>query len=343
MSQILKFDYARQFGVEIEVNAFDGRSDPLDEKKLPEGIYYISNLISKNIKKYIEIHRWSPTHWNNRTPSYWVVKPDASCGIEICSPVSKGWYGLKEICKVADVLADDKTIRSDSRCSLHVHIDVSDLEIIQISNILSWWIKSEPVFVDSVPFIRKNNRYCQYFGLWDLINHDSILSSLDVVRLLGRYKYYSINTYHLRKGDRSTIEFRLCESSACLDSYILKNWVMLLLHFVECTKDLLMPGEYKEGDRWSGWAWLEAEDVFKLLKFNTQLSQGFSRMRNWFLARILHNLCVEKEGIYSLIARGQSYVQTKELYEKLVKNTSIYDILSPKDKRRLVYEDSFNI
>ena len=107
-TEFFGFDYSRRFGVEIELNSMDGRNRPLG-KNNPVGADHIANLISRSLKKTAKITKWHHTHNNE----FWVVKPDSSCGIEVCSPVSKGWKGLKEICHVVEEFYNENLLGSD--------------------------------------------------------------------------------------------------------------------------------------------------------------------------------------------------------------------------------------
>jgi hypothetical protein len=53
-----------------------------------------------------------------------------------------------------------------------------------------------------------------------------------------------------------------------------------------------MPNNYFEGDKWSGYCWLDPKDVFDFLGFNkkTDLSLGAKQVYEWFLDR-LHLNC----------------------------------------------------
>lgn len=266
----------RKFGVEIEINAFNDRIG--DKDILPDGIHYVGNLIVKTLGKYVEIRKWGFTTWHDEC-GYWVVKPDASCGIEICSPVMKGWLGLKEICQLVDILAQDDKISADERCSLHIHVDVTDLLYNQIGQIIYYWIKCEPVFIDSIPAGRKRNKYCQFIGLWDWFKTDSKYEPRELVKLLGKNKYTSLNTYHLHQGERQTIEFRLGDSGYCKNSYNFKNWVKLILQFVEITKDRPVKCPY---------TWLDPIEVLQLLDLDPQL-------KNWFIGRLFSHVSFSRE------------------------------------------------
>lgn len=320
-SVLLSFNYPRRFGIEIEVNAFDGL-DKLPEKKMPEGIHYVSDLISKTLGQYVEIRKWGHTHWE-RTAGYWVVKPDSSCGMEACSPVSRGWYGLKQILQVVDAFRHDGKVKADERCSLHIHVDVSDLTLYEVANVIRWWIKAEKVFLDSVPYSRKNNRYCQAIGLWDWISHDSQMEPESLIKLIGESKYTTLNTFHLSEGKRPTIEFRIAEHSLCKNPYWVKNWTRLVLHFVEMCKKRSPPRPYVTGDPWTGMAWLDPRDVFELLGFDGSylLSDGMIQVRNWFLSRLVENVREWAEvGVYSKKARLPALREISEMTLQLIKD-----------------------
>jgi hypothetical protein len=159
MDEKITFEPLQRFGAEIEVNSFDmrNRPHPTGQETLPEGIHYLGHLIQKNVEERVLITKWGNNHDNN----YWVIKPDSSCGMEVCSPVLKGWMGIKKIAKIVSVLDDDEMVISDNRCSFHVHVDVSKFSSTQINAIFSWWIKCEAVFMDAMPASRKINQYSQ--------------------------------------------------------------------------------------------------------------------------------------------------------------------------------------
>jgi len=331
---MIYFDSCRRFGVEIEINAFDGKSKP-DFDGLPDGIYYVGNLVLQTVKDYVEVRRWGHTNWE-KTNGYWVVKPDHSCGIEICSPVLKGWHGLKEVCKVSDALAKNNKIKADSRCSFHLHVNISDFTVEQLANILRLWIKCEPVFMDAVPDYRKNNKYCQFIGLWDWLQHDSILSSEELVELLGRIKYTTLNTYQIFRGKRSTIEFRIPENTVCLNAYDIKNWVRLLIYFTEKAKDI----------RSKDFSWLDPNEVFVLLGFDrSDLSEAMLQVKNWFLAKLLSNIKSGMKGAFSMKGRRYAARQilaiTKENME--LSDWKFWEILKPKDITNQVYSDKYKL
>lgn len=294
MYSVLDCQFFRRFGVEIELNTLNGIVKVLDKKKkeIPNGADHIAHMVNMAVGENVEIQ----PHGYNSNNSMWVVKPDSSCGIEVCTPVLKGWSGLKRLISVIEAF-NDANVSADNRCSFHVHVNIKDLNMIQLASVISWYIKCEHVFMDSVPSRRKNSRYCQSIGMTDLF-YDSFSIEPDMIlRRVSNVKYYSLNAYHFLRGGgfsdqndrKKTIEFRIGENDLCLDAFAAKNWVRLLLHFVEVTKDRGLPNQYSKGDPWSGLLWLEPQDVFKVLKFDQPCSDGLNQVKMWFIDRILKN------------------------------------------------------
>ncbi|RTK93320.1 MAG: hypothetical protein EKK64_10445 [Neisseriaceae bacterium] len=325
----------RRFGVEIEINSFDMRSKCLGT--LPDGIYYISSLVKNTIKNKVTVHEWGNDHYND----VWILKPDSSCGIEICSPVMKGWRGLSEVCRVIDALHEDESVQADNRCSFHIHVDVSDLTEVEICSIISWWIKCEPIFMDLVPYDRKINQYCQYLGLHDKISTD-LMSYEDFLQIIGTSKYYSMNAYHLAKEKRRTLEFRIMDSSCCLNSWSAKNWVRLILHFIETSIKTGIPKKYKKGNPLSGLCWIDPIDFFKFLNWSSKcdLTDGMKQVRRWLLDRAYskgrnHNLL----GIASDNSRRFSINEFDKLIEELFYNKEDIFLYTKED----VYGNKYRI
>jgi len=293
--KVICLNSTRRFGVELEINSFDRRNFklyPLDKitKELPEGIDEVGDLVARAVGENVAIKTWHSTHNNTG----WIVKPDSSCGMEICSPPKKGWLGIRSICRVIDAIAREN-VPVDNSCSLHVHLDMEDCDIETIASVVAWWIKCEYVLLAAFPFQRKRNRYCQHIGMCDLFEHNSPMDPDYILKKMGVSKYYTINSYHLVRGDRKTLEARISGKDACLDSYLAKNWIKLILHFVDCCLLRGMPSSYQKGNRWSSYLWLEPEDVFSFLGFDGSLSPGLAQTREWFLASMIHKF---KEGVF---------------------------------------------
>lgn len=311
----------RRFGIELEYNTSDGvvtRPDP-SNREIPKGADEIALILNQVLRQPVWIYSWSYFHNNQE----WLVKPDNSCGIEINTPILRGWKGLLSLLRVIDAMKANG-IQSDNRCSFHIHVDISDLDLSQLGSVIAWWIKCEHVFCDSFPSYRKNNRYCQLLGMTDLFTHNFKVNSEDLLYSVSGSKYYSLNAYHFVKGGsfssencrRKTIEFRMAEGDMCLDSYMAKNWVRLILHFIEIAKDLPLPGSYRKNNRKSGLLWLDVKDVFKILKFDREVSEGLSQVRRWFLDRLSRNCRCDLPGIWSNAGRSVSLRQIQELMKR---------------------------
>lgn len=296
----------RKFGVEIELNSFDNRDfkeNPLLPSEMPEGINYIAELI-ENLGKPVVVNKWQHTH-NNAT---WVCKPDSSCGIEVCSPVSNN---IEDITEIINVLSKDKNIVTDSRCSFHVHFDVQDYlfynnekldfnKCYKLAAILAWWIKCEAIIFDSFPDCRKLNKYCQCVGLSDLFRTNEEISSQHLINKLSD-KYFSINTFHLNKNIRPTIEFRLAEHTACLNSDLASNWILFLDNFLNRAVYSGIPDSL---------CWLDPKDFFDFLDLNNNL-----KIRDWFLNRIFNN--INSEIYFWKFYRKNSFLEFKEILKYL--------------------------
>jgi len=304
-----------RFGVEIEINSFDGLSKPLGHQagEPPVGMYCVADLIYRAIKEKVFINKWGNNHDND----YWVIKPDSSCGIEICSPVLKGWYGIKKIKKIANCLHEDKSVTSDDRCSYHVHFDVSDFSSEELNSVISWWIKCEAVFMDAMPKNRKINQFCQLIAATDVIpNVASFLSTEDLVKRLGISKYYSMNTFHYYNNKRESIEFRIMDNECCLDSEAAGNWVAFLLHFLETCRKKGRPKSFVPSDSMSGYCWLDPIEVFNFLDFTPEFdtSPRLLEVKNWFLTRLKNNsVDAHSNGLFSKQCRSVAIKQIKKM------------------------------
>lgn len=309
----LTWDYSRRFGAEIEINSFNGESRcPINE--LPEGIHYVGTIINKLKRAKVLLHKHGHDHNND----CWVIKPDGSCGMEVCSPVSKGNYGINNVCEVVETFANNSRIKADQRCSLHVHVEISDLAEEYLLRIFQWWVKCEAVFMDAMPSYRKNNRYCQFIGSLALFSPNTKITPPELFHQLGETKYTSINSYHYWYKKRETIEFRIMDNTCCKDAVALKNWLRLVIHFVEMAQKTPIL-DYQEGNYWSGWYWLDPNDVFSFLGFNENLAPEMQEVRAWFLSRLILNGNKGKyllgpdirQYAYKQYEEMESYVQTR--------------------------------
>jgi hypothetical protein len=301
------------FGVEIELNSFDLKSRPDGNLSgsLPLGTYDVAFLVNKFSGERVFVSKWCNNHDNN----YWVVKPDSSCGLEVCSPVLRGLFGAKTISQVIESLRKDSRIRSDSRCSYHVHFDVSSLSSEDLLSIISWWIKLESFFMDAMPIKRKVNPYCRLIAQANII--DSVFSPHDIsyfIEKLGTTKYYTLNTFHYHHARRKSLEFRIMDNSCCLNPDDSLCWISLLHHFINCSISSGPPA-FLNRDPFSGYCWLDPLDAFKFLNFDFEvLSPRLSILRSWLLKRLLkYGKDYLEFGIFSRSFKSRSYAEVCKL------------------------------
>jgi len=301
------------FGVEIELNSFD-ESQHIGLEKVP-GMYEVAFLINRACKDKVFVSKWC----NNHNNSYWVVKPDSSCGMEICSPVLKGWYGIRKVFKVIDSIRSDSRVKSDSRCSLHVHFDVSAMSERDLLSVISWWIKLESFFLDAMPATRKVNPYCRIISQSDIIRDVSHSYDLQyLVEKLGKSKYYTLNTFHYYNNRRRTIEFRIMDNLCCLSPKSACCWVSLLDHFINRAISSGPPGPFAASDYFSSYCWLDPIDSFDFLGFSkgNDLCRRMNFVRSW----LVHRLAVYGKnyldcGVFSKTLRSGSYKEIRALQE----------------------------
>lgn len=311
--------FNRRFGVEIELNTLSGNIKKLDKGQAPEGADYFAGAINSAIGADVSIHGWHLTHNN----SGWVVKPDSSCGIEVCSPVLGGWFDLCEVLKVIEAFKNDKNIKADDRCSLHIHVDVSDLTIESLGNVIAHWIKIEPVIMDMFPAHRKKNKYCQLIGLSLNQEHTEHYDPATLINFLAP-KYFTMNTLHYSSGKRKTIEFRFGENELCLDPFSVKCWARFLLHFVNVTSKIRIP-PYKSGNPKTGLLWLDPIDTFKLLKFDQNLSPGLAQVKKWALGRLSkYGMGSSLTGIWADVVRKAAYREIEEMVKEANQEPGLY-------------------
>jgi len=263
-----------KFGVEIEINSFDNRNflkNPLRKGETPLGLDEVVQSIL-NLGLNACGQSWGHNHNNSK----WICKPDSSCGIEICSPVFEE-NSMEELLCVMKLLAEDKRINVDERCSFHVHTDIGSIENIYnsklLSYILAWWIKCEHVFIDFAVNYRKCNRYCRFIGITDLFDHEEDVSTFRAISKLSD-KYLTLNTYHLFNKRRHTLEFRIGEGTK--DWVFVKNWISVINNFLIAVRNADPPKNYK---------WLDHVEVLNFLNF----SKDQKELEIWFLNRLLNN------------------------------------------------------
>jgi len=286
--------------------------------ELPLGIEDVAKLVGFVTNDKVNVKGWEQTH-NNEC---WVIKPDSSCGMEVCTPPGSGVEFMKKLCKVIDAFRKTK-VNCATNCSLHIHVGADDLSNSKIANVINYWIKAEPVIMDFQPDYRKCNRYCQQIGILDIIEHDSDFTPEFLINKIGLMKYYTINTFHLSREKRRTLEFRPIGNYGCTDPYFVKNWAKFILHFVDraANAELLMPNKDGIINKWSSFVWIDPLDLMEFLGFvdqngnPTEVSLGMEQVRDWFVSLLKINIESKLQGVWSKEARKISLAQTNKMLE----------------------------
>lgn len=255
----MKKNINHRFGVEIELNSFDGFSKN-DELSEPLGIKNAAETIKSTLNQNVDVTTWHTTINSNS----WLVKPDSSCGFEICSPILKGKSGLDSLLSVVKAIKKDGRFQADSRCSFHVHFELPSKSIDYISSLIVNWIKCELFFFLMIPNSRKQSRYCQLMGLSDVFCNKTAIDAKMIFNKISDYKFYSLSIYHFKKSNRNTVEFRIMDNSACMDSYVVENWILLLNRFINKSSNVKIFDE--NNNLLTPIKWLDIQEVFDFLE-----------------------------------------------------------------------------
>jgi len=238
------FQTKRRFGVEIEINRH------LNQQRLV-------NIVNDAVgDKLCEQTGWGYSCNNTR----WIVKPDSSCGdlgdrekdgggYEIASAVGSTSKHINKIEAVVDALKQSKA-EVNPFCGLHVQVEIRDFSDQQAATLLAYWCRIERIIGHAVPKHRIQNLHCKFHTLnkklwpsaelttnakdfWHIMKLKSSLGApakRNTMTLIN-YQRTKSHSYEWDLFDRPTVELRLPESS--LDSYDVKNWARLFVHFVE--------------------------------------------------------------------------------------------------------------
>lgn len=211
----------RRFGIELEVTTRLSRTE------------VVNALVESADVKVQEAGNYSAT-----SDSEWSVKYDGSInGWEIVSPPTTETSELKEVCRV---LRKELKAKGSPKCGMHIHIDISDLNINQIKNIYNLYFKYEKNAIKSI--MRKHrahNSYCQSITREELIRINQ-LESLSEFNKFSRHssRYKTLNAQAFVKF--GTLEFRHHHGTTDINEVL--TWLEITQKIVETatkTKDLL--------------------------------------------------------------------------------------------------------
>lgn len=294
-----EFDAKRRFGVELEIG------DEIKKKAVQSAIVHIS-------PHKVFMSKYALTSNN----TYWHVKDDATCGrngrhgpkgVEIASFVGRGLNDLNHISQTATHLSSIGC-KTNPNCGLHIHADVCDLNVNQVSVITAHWIKLEFVISLLLPIRRMQNEYCKF-----IFSPFSDVTTKNNLTIRRDYKYrvedfwqkivpsnlniydnnerrYNLNLVNFARAveinsdHRKTLELRWPEGT--LDSIEISNWVVFFLNLIEACKDKTMPNNLQP---------YSLQELLELLGIRQKknkfviLGKMLHDMKTWICERIIKN------------------------------------------------------
>lgn len=200
---------AMKFGVEIEVQSNMGREE-IARIFRSYGINAVTDRYGSAVSRSWKIQNDSSTGSN---------------GLEVVSPILRDTEELK---KVVTLLKEECEANTSLKCGIHVHHDVSDLNVSQIKNLYKLYAKYESNAIASIiDPRRKNNRYCMPIA--SIVDNVLRARTLEGFKNCVSSRYYTVNQKcYVKYG---TIEFRGHGTSLNIDTII--SWIELTHKIVE--------------------------------------------------------------------------------------------------------------
>jgi len=263
------FNQERTFGVEIEFFLKQG-----------DRMSAVNKVVDAVLDRGVEIVWENYTH---RTTRHWKLVYDASVayeGLEIVSPVLKGFEGLAELKKVTEAL-DEVGAKVNRTCGLHVHHDASDFTVKSFKNLYGLYARFEDTIDSMVAPSRRgsNNSMC----MSPRTNLEQLKTVKSVDEIVGRVysdRYIKLNCQSFRR--HGTIEFRHHQGTTNYEK--MEAWIVLTQMMVERSVNSNI--QLKEGadDYFNfkkvirGYAWMGADEIQqKAVKYMGKRIQEFAK------------------------------------------------------------------
>ncbi|MCA2570678.1 amidoligase family protein [Microcystis sp. M42BS1] len=160
-------------------------------------------------------------------PHLWTVTEDGSlrnAGLEFVSVPVLGKNIDYALAELREVLKGNNP-QATHRCSTHVHVNVSDLDVSQLRYLVATYAIFEEFLFSFVDPIRKHNPFC-----FPLTSTEYLM--LDDLPPPACLKYCALNLGHL--GDYGTLEFRHMHGLRDFDQ--LEKWVQMIQKLVNRVK-----------------------------------------------------------------------------------------------------------
>lgn len=187
--------------------------------------------------------------YTHAVTAHWKTVSDASCGLELVSPILKGEPGLADLHRVGTALVAGG-LQANRSCGFHVHIGAQTMTHKQLQNVMKAFVRDEDHFDSLLPDHRRTNNFArsnrasinsiqglqtsELFAKIDAAGNRNKLIELfhgtarvSDVRGAGRYRKLNL----LSLLQHGTIEFR--QHSGTVDPKKMTTWVRLLTGFVD--------------------------------------------------------------------------------------------------------------
>lgn len=296
----VKFEFNRKFGFELE--------------------YMNPPTTRSSMKRVIETESYfsaRTTGWeHSRNNTDWVCKTDSSASIEVATSVMSTKEDLKTACHLVDKFKE-KGFWFDDRCGQHTHVSDTGFSDSQIDNLIGWWIKTERLFLNTVPSARRCNTYCplsnSYIVSGRVGSEYHYRDALSAIKSNLRHNRGSLNLPNL---SRPTFEFRF--GSMVEDSKLLLNRIRMQIYFVEMCRKLPAPitvGWMTPSEFFKTFGLLQIPNSDVKLKFTSEIQE----MKKCFLEQFIENADENKFHRDIAICRG---LLEKMEYEEVVETES---------------------
>lgn len=289
----------RRFGVELEL------SNNLTKSEIGDALKQFENLYGKDKSVTVTSgpEGWAETVNND----YWHVKFDRTCGPlgkevdygwEVASYIGQGPDDIDHIARAARYLFNAGA-ETNLNCGLHVHVETKDFTYAQMGRLIARWIKVEKHLLQICHKSRTGNEYCQSMRhrmSKKKANYDPFCPDLFWYQIQPTCfhkhnnldKRYALNPMgfaiakYSGSYDRNTVELRLPE--CVLDETHVRNWVRLIVNFVEDSLDVAKSpvdtDSCKDVDEVLYYMGLSEKEDFAIL------DPELAGLRMWFLKKL---------------------------------------------------------
>lgn len=226
-----KFDTDRTFGVEFEIMILRNANSESAEgwSRDPMGLWEYLRREGFTVARPAGYHMTGRFNgWKmERDGSLQIRHADEVQGIEIISPILKGWDGISQIMAMTAAL-DEFGCSVNRSCGMHVHHDVTDFNDRAFQNLYEFYMEGQEAINYLLPKSRRQSSYCRPLPKvkYDRVKrgaprHYSAGQALSISpNTSGHYTALNFQGY----VQRGTVEFR--QHSGTVEGQKAVAWIM---------------------------------------------------------------------------------------------------------------------